>query len=805
MYNEMTVEEDRKMAESWKADADGILTFVSSYFLKTCIVEFDPQPKWLQTGLFSAAVATLVSVSIQDLQPNPQNSSPSYLGNIYQLQDPNTPISASLDVAPRFSPPRYAVWVNSFWFLSLAMSLTCGLLATLLQQWARRYITITQPSCGPRKRARIRAFFAEGLASEKRHLHLAVEALPILLHMSLFVFFAGLLVLLFNTDHTVFGIVAGWVGLCVAVYGYITFIPVFRQDRPYFSPLSSPAWSLLNGTMFAAIRALYWSGILDCVGFAIRDRMINLGVVSKKRFIDGIVKTAQETALKVSPEIDTRAIMWTFDSLDEDDKLERFFAGISGLCSSNVFSNPSGLFIEPYKWSLSDALVGLMHRTLTSNLIGESVRKRRSLICTRAMHATSLPIHPYICEELISGGWDGLLNYVEFGHFIKWTRYNDPSMAYYSACMVAIVIAQVKERGDLWRELAMGQLGISAHDLQNYLAHGDSVLLANYIHILRDIVHVHFYQFQSGDAAPRWKVLELVSQFDVQDTLPTLQHDFCDLWNEVVHMTATTPDYHIRSILIVLLKNVRRAYIALHDGTDSAPTAFSGSTADDEHALFSPSSYPLCNIPCHRRLHASPFFNAIALTPPTQPSYDFPPFSMPHNTVPSAAPSGYTPQNQMNLMGHQYHPTFASTSHSALDAPVHGGSNLPVPPRPVHSSNPLYHAHPRAFPLSVFQDTSSPACFSPVIDNVFNNTANPYIMPQAGADPAAQPDDARTGSHVSIPAAECSVACPARPASAVYRGAGANGGGKASLCKGQDILNLLLDTNTVTAPHHSPP
>ncbi|KAN0137408.1 hypothetical protein V8E53_004853, partial [Lactarius tabidus] len=413
MYNEMTAEEDRKMAESWKADADGILTF---------------------TGLFSAAVATLVSVSIQDLQPNPQNSSPSYLGNIYhwQLQDPSsTPISTLPRIPPQFSPPRYAIWVNSLWFLSLAMSLTCGLLATLLQQWARRYITITQPSCGPRKRARIRAFFAEGL--EKRHLHLAVEALPILLHISLFLFFAGLLVLLFNTDHTVFGIVAGWVGFCVAVYGYITFIPIFRHDRPYFSPLSSPAWSLFNGTIFAAIRALYFSGILDHIGFANRDRMINLAADARKRFVDGIVKTAQETALKVSPEIDTRAIMWTFDSLDEDHELERFFAGLPGLCGSKVVSNPSGLFMEPYKWSLSDALIGLMHRTLTSNLVSESVRERRSLICTRAMHATSLPIRPKICEELISGGWDGLLNYAEFGHFLKWARYDDPSMAYHSA------------------------------------------------------------------------------------------------------------------------------------------------------------------------------------------------------------------------------------------------------------------------------------------------------------------------------------------------------------------------------------
>ncbi|KAH9009470.1 hypothetical protein EDB85DRAFT_1422889 [Lactarius pseudohatsudake] len=51
MYLEMATEEDKKMAESWKADADGILIF---------------------TGLFSAAVASLISVSIQDIRPNPQ-------------------------------------------------------------------------------------------------------------------------------------------------------------------------------------------------------------------------------------------------------------------------------------------------------------------------------------------------------------------------------------------------------------------------------------------------------------------------------------------------------------------------------------------------------------------------------------------------------------------------------------------------------------------------------------------------------------------------------------------------------------
>jgi hypothetical protein len=599
------------------------------------------------------------------------------------------------------------------------------------------------------------------------------------------------------------------VTLCVAVYGYITSIPIFHQDRPYFSPLSSPAWSLFNGTIFVAIWALYSSGILYCISFANCNRMIDLGADARKRFVDGIVKTAQETALKVSLEIYTRAIMWTFDSLDEDHKLERFFAGLPGLCSSKVVSNPSGLFIEPYKWSLSDALVGLMHRTLTSNLVSESVRERRSLICMRVMHATSLPICPNICEELISRGWDGPLNYAEFGHFLKWAH---PSMAYHSACMVAIVIAKVKERSELWCELAMGQLGISAHALQNYLAHGDSALLANYIHILRDIIHVHLNQFRSGEPASRWKVLELVSQFDVQDTLPTLQHDFCGLWNEIVHMTATTPDHHIWLILIILLKNVRRVYIALHDGSDSAPTIFSGSTADDEHTLFLPSSYPLCNIPCHHPRHASHSSNAIALTPPTQQSHDFPPFPMPHNTVSSAAPSGYIPQNQINLIGHRFHSTFASTSHSAVDTPAHSAANLPVLPQPVHPSslevsgitNPLCPAHSRAFPLSVMQDNSSPTCFSPVFDTrfdkVFDDAATPYVMLQAGA--TSQPNDARTRFNVPIPAA-----CPVRPKSAgiVFRGAASDAGEKAAFCKGTDPLNtLLVATNSVTAPRHSP-
>ena len=36
MYLEMATEEDKKMVEDWKADADGILIFVRLYFLTWC-------------------------------------------------------------------------------------------------------------------------------------------------------------------------------------------------------------------------------------------------------------------------------------------------------------------------------------------------------------------------------------------------------------------------------------------------------------------------------------------------------------------------------------------------------------------------------------------------------------------------------------------------------------------------------------------------------------------------------------------------------------------------------------------------
>ena len=262
-------------------------------------------------------------MSIQDLRPNPQDTSNFYLANLYQATiNPNA--SSSLPAfPPPFIPPNYAVCVNALWFLSLVISITCALLATLLQQWARRYLKVTQPRYSPHKRARIRAFFAEGV--DKFLLPWAVEALPTMLHLSLFLFFSGLAVFLWNVDLTIFKLVLSWIGLCTSLYGCITIIPVFCHDSPYHTPLSLPVWRFITGTPFCIFRAL------ETISFYYSHLAKRYG----RLLVQGMQKTAEESAFNSPPEIDTRAFMWTFDRLDEDHELERFFAGLPGFRDSN--------------------------------------------------------------------------------------------------------------------------------------------------------------------------------------------------------------------------------------------------------------------------------------------------------------------------------------------------------------------------------------------------------------------------------------------------------------------------------------
>jgi hypothetical protein len=56
---------------------------------------------------------------------------------------------------------------------------------------------------------------------------------------------------------------------------------------------------------------------------------------------------------------------------------------------------------------------------------------------------------------------------------------------------------------------------------------------------------------------------------------------------------------HDREMTFWILRSIRDVYLALHQGTDSAPTHFSTSTDYWDFILADPTSYPVCKVPGH--------------------------------------------------------------------------------------------------------------------------------------------------------------------------------------------------------------
>ena len=499
------------------------------------------------------------------------------------------------------------------------ISLTCALLATSLQQWTRRYIRVTQPCYSPHKRARIRAFFAEGI--EKLHLPWAVEALPALLHVSVFLFFAGLILFLYTIHHTVFSTGLCCMGLCIGLYLCITMLPIFCHDSPYYTPLTKVAWFCATGISWVVLRALKTiASNLHGRKLVSLDGWYKISVIEhrqSKRFSRGFTKDTEEIALRLSPEIDVRGLSWTLNSLEEDNELEEFLAGVPGFLSSHEVMDPENILSEVIKRvpAMAYTVFLFIERTFSSGLVSEAIQERRKNVYMRALDLLT-PLLPVTFYQALHS-WDSDHNPMAhiFGSLDFWllaeahSHDDDPDVAISAQCMAAAIATSVQERDQLWLNIVMRQLDISEDTLHTYLAHGDSVLLANLIHIVEYLAPPHrdVDYTLNLDGLIR-HTLRIARNFDMAGTLPELQDRFCALWNQIAFMVHDDDEKfseverrHARTILRV----TRTVYISLHDGTDSQPTAFSSSTQSLDPVLWDESSYPICATLAHHHLSLS--------------------------------------------------------------------------------------------------------------------------------------------------------------------------------------------------------
>lgn len=106
--------------------------------------------------------------------------------------------SSTLTDPNKFKPKKSVIMINSLWFLSMSVCLTCIMLGSLLQRWADQYNTniFTRPRTDPRSPAEPRSAFGAG--AEELRLPWLIEALPAMLRIALLLFFAGFGVFVFN-------------------------------------------------------------------------------------------------------------------------------------------------------------------------------------------------------------------------------------------------------------------------------------------------------------------------------------------------------------------------------------------------------------------------------------------------------------------------------------------------------------------------------------------------------------------------------------------------------------------------------
>ncbi|KZV90737.1 hypothetical protein EXIGLDRAFT_837619 [Exidia glandulosa HHB12029] len=221
VYRDEAIQHDDGVLAGWNNTIDILLTFA---------------------GLFSAAVTAFVVESYQFLQPAGLDFGAAF----YALAVNDTETLHTLAVSSTHAGST-ARWINGLWFTSLFFALAAAFLCILVKQWLDEYIARTRASSqNPKHWSRRRAFYFRAI--DDWGVAGIISLLPLLLHAALFLFFAGMVVLLWSLSRDV----AAWLSVlaCLLFLLYVTsiLIPVWNAACPFATPLAKHlhrSWCIL--------------------------------------------------------------------------------------------------------------------------------------------------------------------------------------------------------------------------------------------------------------------------------------------------------------------------------------------------------------------------------------------------------------------------------------------------------------------------------------------------------------------------------------------------------------------------------
>ena len=292
------------------------------------------------------------------------------------------------------------------WMISLVLSLTSALIATLLQQWARRYVETPNVPSEPNDRARVRWLLFRGTVFYK--MRLLVEIAPTLLHLSVYLFFAGLVIIFRTINKKVAIAVDVSVGVFGLAYVMLSILPCLDVKCPYRTPMSYILWYPCNIFLTFTARCLYrlvtllhkclFKPSLDApLPGSMRSKFVNWYTSCEniaKKYREYVTNGFRKSIIKSAKDLehgDRKVITWLFSQLALYDKIK--LQKLAACIPRNDVVNLMPLFESGFQKHLLTLLQSCVTSIRIAGPDHEDVCKGSLLVCLEAIHhITKTPI-----------------------------------------------------------------------------------------------------------------------------------------------------------------------------------------------------------------------------------------------------------------------------------------------------------------------------------------------------------------------------------------------------------------------------
>ncbi|KAJ7683822.1 hypothetical protein B0H14DRAFT_2165884, partial [Mycena olivaceomarginata] len=226
VYRDKVSERDADLVDGWNKTLDILLLFA---------------------GLFSAVTTAFVIESYRTLQPDlTEYTANATLFAALTLAGSVNVTLPVLQLPQDFTPGSSARWINALWFTSLALALCVSLLAILVKQWLTEYNSrMLAPVASQRRWVWRHLVYNRGIDAWK--LPAFISILPLILHVSLFLFLTGLVLFLWDVDKVIASIILGLTLLVLGFYIMSFTLPLLKGDCPTATPLLRQLYSAWMG------------------------------------------------------------------------------------------------------------------------------------------------------------------------------------------------------------------------------------------------------------------------------------------------------------------------------------------------------------------------------------------------------------------------------------------------------------------------------------------------------------------------------------------------------------------------------